>query len=60
MDNKFNFKKAILQNLSNPTSNKRIYYYDTKIRGLALRVTSSNTKHLLSIDGLMVSQKGSP
>ena len=44
MDNKFNFTKAILQNLSIPTSNKRNYYYDTKIRGLALRITSSNIK----------------
>ncbi len=44
MDNKFNFTKATLQNLPIPTSNKRIYYYDTKIRGLALRVTSSNIK----------------
>lgn len=44
MDKKFNFTKATLHNLPIPTSNKRIYYYDTKIRGLALRVTSSNIK----------------
>jgi integrase len=44
MDNKFNFTKATLQNLPIASSNKRTYYYDTKIRGLALRVTSSNIK----------------
>lgn len=44
MNNKFNFTKVTLQNLPIPSSNKRIYYYDTKMRGLALRVTSSNIK----------------
>ena len=42
--NKFNFTKAFLQVLPLPPTNKRSYYYDTKVRGLGIRVLASGIK----------------
>lgn len=43
-DNKINFTKAALETLPTPATGKRAYYYDTKMRGLGIGITSSGTK----------------
>ncbi len=40
-DNKFNFTKAALEALPLPSPGKRAYYYDTKMRGLGVSITSN-------------------
>lgn len=42
--NKFNFTKATIDSLPTPEAGKRAEYYDTKVSGLRLRVTSSGVK----------------
>ncbi len=42
-DNKFNFTKATLEALPKPPIGKRAYYYDTKMRGLGVSITSNGT-----------------
>lgn len=44
MKNKINFTKKALEDFPTPPKGKRIYYYDTKIRGLALSVTDKGSK----------------
>lgn len=44
MNNKINFAKKALEDLSIPSKGKRIYYYDNKIRGLALSITDKGSK----------------
>jgi integrase len=41
---KLNFTKAILEELPTPFKGKRAYYYDTKMRGLGVSITSAGTK----------------
>lgn len=43
-ENKFNFTKAAIDALSLPPKGGRSYFYDTKQRGLGIRVTSSGAK----------------
>lgn len=45
--NKFNFTKAALDSLPVPASGKRGYYYDTKMRGLGISITSNQVKSFL-------------
>lgn len=42
--NKLNFTKATLEKLPIPTKGKRASYFDTKTRGLALRITDRGTR----------------
>ena len=42
-ENRFNFTKKGLETLSLPSAGKRAYYYDTKVRGLGVAVTSKGT-----------------
>lgn len=46
-DNKFNFTKAALDTLPTPAAGKRAYYYDTKMRGLGVSITSNRTQSFL-------------
>ncbi len=41
---KLGFTKAILDDLPIPAKGKRAYYYDTKMRGLGVSITSAGTK----------------
>lgn len=41
---KINFTKATIAALPNPESGKRVTYYDTKVRGLTIRITSSGVR----------------
>jgi len=41
---KLNFTKAILDELPAPLKGKRAYYYDKKMRGLGMSITSAGTK----------------
>ena len=41
---KFNFTKAMLDTLPAPAKGKRAYYYDTKMRGLGISITSAGSK----------------
>lgn len=43
-ENKFNFTKACLDALELPPKGKYSYYYDAKLRGLAIRVSSFGVK----------------
>ena len=43
-DNKINFTKKALEDLTLPSHGKRNFYYDIKTRGLAISVTSKGTK----------------
>ena len=43
-DNNFNFTKKTLDIIAPATTGKRLYFYDTKIRGLELMVTEQGTK----------------
>jgi hypothetical protein len=43
-DKSFNFTKKSLDTIAIPDSGKRLYVYDTKIRGLELMVTEQGTK----------------
>jgi integrase len=43
-DNYFNFTKRTIDALELPDNNKRLYFYDTKVRGLELMLTSQGTK----------------
>lgn len=43
-DNNLNFTKKALDTLPLPSAGKRLYFYDTKIRGLELMVTEQGTK----------------
>lgn len=45
MSDKFNFTKKALDALPTPASGQRKFYYDTDVRGLALRVMSSGAKY---------------
>lgn len=42
-DKKLNFTKATLEALPKPLAGKRAYYYDTKMRGLGISITSNGT-----------------
>ena len=42
-DNKFNFTKRALEDLSTPSKGKRAYYYDTKVRGLGVSLTDKGS-----------------
>lgn len=42
-NNKLNFTKATLETLPKPSAGKRAYYYDTKMRGLGVSITSNGT-----------------
>lgn len=42
-DNKLNFTKRTLESLPCPSTGKRAYYYDSKVRGLGVSLTSSGT-----------------
>lgn len=44
MNNRLNFTKRVLQELPLPESGKRSYFYDTRINGLVLQVTSTGAK----------------
>ena len=46
-DNKINFTKAVLDKLPIPLNGKRSTYYDTKVRGLGICITSKGTKSFL-------------
>lgn len=46
-NNKINFTKAALDALSLPTSGKRGYYYDIKLRGLGISITSTGAKSFI-------------
>ena len=43
-NNIFNFTKKVLDTIELPSTGKRYYFYDTKIRGLELMVTEQGTK----------------
>lgn len=43
-NNIFNFTKKVLDTIELPSTSKRYYFYDTKIRGLELMVTEQGTK----------------
>ena len=45
---KFNFIKSALDALSSPTEKSRVYYYDSKARGLGIRVTSKGAKSFIA------------
>lgn len=45
MSDKFNFTKKALDALPTPAPGQRKFYYDTDVRGLALRVMSSGAKY---------------
>lgn len=45
--NKLNFTKAILETLPIPPAGKRAYYYDTKMRGLGVSITSNDTRSFI-------------
>ncbi|MBS0351258.1 MAG: tyrosine-type recombinase/integrase [Proteobacteria bacterium] len=45
--NKLNFTKAILETLPSPPTGKRGYYYDTKMRGLGISITSNGTRSFI-------------
>ncbi len=45
--NKINFTKVTLDTLPLPAVGKRSYYYDTKMRGLGLSITSNATKSFI-------------
>lgn len=42
--NKFNFTIRSIETLAKPTMGKRTYYYDTKVRGLALAITDKGAQ----------------
>lgn len=44
MKQKVNFTKKFIEELPSPLKSKRDYYYDNKIRGLALSITDKGTK----------------
>jgi integrase len=44
---KFNFTRQRIEGLPNPTSGQRAYYYDTKVRGLAVAVSAMGKKSFL-------------
>lgn len=46
-DNKINFTKAALEALPAPAPGKRAYYYDIKMRGLGIGITSNGTKSFI-------------
>lgn len=46
-NNKINFTKHELDTLKPPTAGKRAYYYDTKIRGLGISITSNGVKSFI-------------
>jgi integrase len=46
-DRKFNFTRERIEALPNPTSGQRAYYYDTKVRGLAVAVSPMGKKVFL-------------
>src|SRR5215469_5629900 len=41
---KFNFTRAHIESLPNPTNGQRAYYYDTKVRGLCVAVSPLGKK----------------
>lgn len=43
-NNKFNFTKRSIESLPTPEKGKRIYYYDTKVRGLGIGITDRGTQ----------------
>ena len=45
--NKINFTKATLEKLPSPAPGTRSYYYDTKIRGLGIAITSAGSKSFI-------------
>ena len=45
--NKINFTKAAIQKLPLPEKGKNSYWYDTKTRGLGIRVNSTGTRTFL-------------
>lgn len=45
--NKINFIKTTLDALPSPPHSKRHYYYDTKVRGLGISITSNATKSFI-------------
>lgn len=47
MQKRFNFTKKILTSITNPEQGKRLYFYDTKIPGLTLSITSTGTKSFM-------------
>jgi integrase len=46
-DRKFNFTRERIEALPNPTGGQRAYYYDTKVRGLAVAVSPMGKKVFL-------------
>ena len=53
-ENKFNFTKKALEDLSIPERGKRSYYYDLKVRGFGIAITDKGTKTFIvyrKIDG---------
>lgn len=46
-NNKLNFTKAALEALPTPPAGKRAYYYDTKLRGLGISITSNGTQSFI-------------
>lgn len=45
--NKLNFTKATLNDLPLPQKSQRVYYYDTKVRGLGMSITRTGTKSFI-------------
>ncbi len=46
-NNKLNFTKATLETLPLPSTGKRTYYYDIKMRGLGISITSNNVRSFI-------------
>ena len=46
-NNRFNFTKATLEALRVPPVGKRAYYYDTKMRGLGISITSNGVRSFI-------------
>lgn len=46
-NNKLNFTKAVLETLPTPPTGKRGYYYDTKMRGLGISITSNGSRSFI-------------
>lgn len=47
MENRLNFTKKTLSGITAPKDGKRLYYYDTKLPGLALSITPAGTMSFL-------------
>lgn len=47
MTKRFNFTKKYIAGITTPNDSKRVYYYDTKLPGLTLSITSAGTKSFM-------------